>query len=282
MLQALSESGIRPDLLIGTSVGALNAAWFAGRPEASGLQELAGIWGAIRTRDIFPVSPATAIRGVFGRGNNLVDRGPLQALLSRHLAFQDLEDGALPIHVVATEILTGRGRLLSKGPAIPALLASCAVPGVYPPVRLDRRDYVDGGVSDNTPISHALDMGATILYVLPSGYACALRRPPRSVPAMALHALTLLLQRQRIAEVARLEDRAEIHVVPPLCPLGVSPADFSHSGELISRAARSTRRWLRCGLPARDQTRLLALHGFHGQAQAVAAESGPESDAPPA
>lgn len=99
----------------------------------------------------------------------------------------------------------------------------------------------------NTPIATTVELGASRVIVLPTGIACALAAPPRGVVAVALHALTLLIARQLVADVERLRDRAEIVVVPPLCPLDVSSYDFSRGGELIDRAAESTARWLDAG-----------------------------------
>lgn len=124
---------------------------------------------------------------------------------------------------------------------MPALLASCAIPAVYPPVRIGGVDLVDGGISSNAPVSHAVALGAETIFVLPSGYACALPRAPASAIGMALHALTILLHRQLIHDVELNQGRAEIRVVPPLCPLSVFPGDFSHAAELIERGRKAAR-----------------------------------------
>lgn len=262
MLQALAERKVRPDLLVGTSVGAINAAWVAGRPDPADLADLAGLWSSMRARQVFPVSPAGAVTGLLARRNHLVPGSGLEQLLRRHLTYDRLEDAATPVHVVATELLTGRERLLSGGPAVPALLASCAIPAIYPPVDIGGRLYIDGGVSANSPVSHAVDLGADTVYVLPTGYACALPRPPGGAIGMALHALTILLQRQLIADVERNAPRAQIHVMPPLCPLSVFPGDFRHSAELIERARETTR--LHLAHPRRDgSAAALAFHGRH-------------------
>jgi NTE family protein len=272
MLKALAEAGVRPDLLVGTSVGAVNAAWLAGHPEPERVDELVRLWRSIRTRDVFPVNPRTAMRGLLGRGNHLVEPDGLRELLRRHLGFERLERAATPVHVVATEVLTGQSRLLSRGPAVDAILASCAIPCVYPPVAIAGRQYVDGGVSDNAPVSHAVSLGARTVYVLSTGYACALSRPPSNLLAMALHALTLLLQGQLIADVERNGAAADIRVLPPLCPLGVSPADFGHTDELIARAEQATRSWLRAA-GARGGPELLAFHGRHRSTRTSSTES---------
>lgn len=244
MLRELVQSGVRPDLVVGSSVGALNAVHFAAVPTPEGVERLERIWRTVRRRDVFPVSPLGAmLRFLTGRGA-LVPQTALRRLLERHLPLGRLEDAALPRYVVATDLLDGSEVRLSAGPAVDALLASTAIPGIFAPVRHAGRYLVDGGVTNNTPIATAVALGASRVIVLPTGIACALDTPPRGMVAVALHALTLLIAQQLVSDVERLRDRAQILVVPPLCPLAVSSYDFSHGGELIDRAAAATARWL--------------------------------------
>jgi len=164
-----------------------------------------------------------------------------------HLPYRELEHAALPLHVVATDILGGALVKLSSGPAVDAVLASCAIPGAFPPVRVGEHHLVDGAVASNTPIRVALELGATRMIVLPSGYACALDAPPRGAVATVLHAITLMIAHQLVVDLERCGGQAEIVTVPPLCPLAVSPYDFSRADELIDRSAEQTRRWLQRG-----------------------------------
>lgn len=106
---------------------------------------------------------------------------------------------------------------------------------------------MDGGVTNHTPLATAVSLGASRIIVLPSGFACALDTAPRGMIAVALHALTLLIARQLVNDVERFQEQTEVVVIPPLCPLGVSSYDFSHSLELIERAAQSTTLWLESG-----------------------------------
>ena len=154
---------------------------------------------------------------------------------------------ALPRHIVATDMLSGDEIVLSSGPAVNAVLASAAIPGVFPPVRLDGVDLIDGGVANNTPISLAITLGATSIIVLPAGFACALHALTRSAIAQALHALTLVIARQLVRDLEFYSTRAQIYVVPPLCPLDVSPYDYTRCAQLIERAAQTTRAWLSDG-----------------------------------
>jgi NTE family protein len=170
--------------------------------------------------------------------------------------------------LVATDLLSGRGVLVSAGPVDVAVRASAAVPALYPPVRLEGRYLADGGIAHHSGISHAVELGATTIWVLPTGFSCALARPPRTAVGVALHALTLLIEQRLITEVATWSEAVTVKVLPPLCPLAVSAADFGHADELIRRARRSTTSWLQRGgheLP--DQERFLGLH-HHRQRRA--------------
>jgi NTE family protein len=243
MLRALFEHDVRPDFLIGTSVGAVNAAWVAARPEHDGMVDLADIWLGLRRHDVFPISPLTSAAGLLGRNNYFISNQSLRGILEKHVPFRRIEEASIPLHIVATELKSGRAVILTSGPVVPALLASCAIPGVFPPVTIGRREYVDGGVASHTPVTVAIDLGASEIYVLPVGYPW-LNREPTNALGMALNALARMVELKLGAEVAANRHVANIHVLPALDLADVSPADFSHTHELIDWGYRSTRRVL--------------------------------------
>ena len=243
MLRELVAHGIVPDLVVGSSVGAINGAYFAGLPSAQGVTRLEAIWRGLRRSEVFPVTWRSLI-GLLSRRDFVVDPAGLRSLLEMHLPYRKLEQAAVPLHVVATDLLGGGSVRLSSGPAVEAVLASCAIPAAFPPVRIGDRYLIDGAVASNTPLSVAVELGAKQVIVLPTGFACSLEAPPRGAIASALHAITLLIAHQLVTDLERLRGQAEIVTVPPLCPLSVSPYDFSHAGELIERAAEQTHRWL--------------------------------------
>ncbi len=259
MLQALYEHRIEPDLLVGTSVGALNAAFVATRPQSvQTAAALADAWRGVRRFDVFPPSPLTGLIGFLGRRNHLVSNAGLRRLVERHLRLERLEDADVALHVVAADLYTGEEVRLSSGPVVEAVLASSAIPGVFEPVAWEGTDLIDGGVANNTPISHALELGATEVYVLPTGSACALEEPPRGALAMSLHAMTLLVQRRLQADIATLSDDARLIVLPPPCPQAVQPIDFGHSQTLVDRARDDARAFLADRRPRRP-TRALPV-----------------------
>ena len=262
MLQALAARGVQPDLLVGTSAGALNAGYVAGHGlTESSLDDLAALWCGLRRRDVFPLQPARLAAAAVGRAPSLCSERPLRRLVDEQLTFERLEDAALPVHVVTTDVRNGEEVLLSEGDPVDAVLASAAIPAVFPSVRIGDRDLVDGGVADNAAVSQAVALGADVVYVLPTGYACALPTAPSTPLSSAMHALTLLIEQRLILEVAHFADRVDIRVLPPLCPLSVSSIDFGQAPLLIERARDATGRWLDQGGPALSHPeRFLSLH----------------------
>lgn len=259
MLAALAESGVVPDLLVGTSVGAVNAAYAARRSWPAAIDGLDEIWTGLRRADVFPLSLTGALGAARGRRNHTVTAARLEALLRRHLDYERIEDAAVRLAVVATEVVTGREVVLARGPVVPSVLASSALPGIFPPVLVDGHELIDGGLVNHTPLSVAAGLGADRIYVLPTGYACDLGTAPQSALGMVMHAFSLAIHQRLAADVAALQGSLELHVAPPLCPLQVPPSDFSQAASLIERARTSTASWL-ARPPRADQTAQLRLH----------------------
>jgi len=247
MLHALLEADLLPDLVVGASVGAINAVHFAAQPDAEGVARLRRIWRGVGRRDVFPLSPARSLRALLAGGEALVSPKGLRRLLERQLPCDRLEATVLPVHVVATKLVSGAETVLSRGPAVEAVLASAAIPAVFPPVSIGGVRLIDGGIASNTPLGAAVGLGAQRVIVLPTGFACHADPAPRSAVGIALHALNLLIARQLVSDLGRLRAKVALHVIPPLCPLARSAYDFSGTQELIERAAESTRHWLEDG-----------------------------------
>lgn len=239
MLRALYERGVVPDVIVGTSVGAVNGAFIASRPPTiATADELAAIWRGVRRQDVFPFNPATALIGITGRRNYLIPDGPLRSLIATQLEFDRLEHAPIPLHVVAVDLFTGRERRLASGPALEAVLASTAIPGVFPPVEWEDTELIDGGVANNTPISHALELGCDQIYVFPTGVACALPEQPHGALGMAIHAMSQLVHLRLNSDIAALAGDPRLVVLPPPCPITIQPTDFSRADQLIADAYR--------------------------------------------
>lgn len=281
MMTSLHQHGIDPDLLIGTSVGAVNAAYLAGPgTTAHRLAELAALWARMRRRDVFVPDPRRWARAALGGSPSMFSSDPLHRLLEANLGYDTFEDARLGLAVTATDIVTGDPLLLSSGSVVDAVAASAAVPGLLPPVTRGGRALVDGGVGHAGALAYAAAQGVDDIYLLPAGYPCA-GAPPSSALGVGLTALNLLLHRQLIEEVHGYTGRARLHIAPPLCPLAVSAADFSHADSLMRRARASTRRWLDQADPptvAGDRTThdddVLAFHGPHGHLAAPGTDQG--------
>jgi NTE family protein len=245
MLKALTAKGIVPDLVVGASVGAINAAYFATAPSSDGLARLERVWLGLQSTDVFPLSPVNSLLAILGRRDFLISPARLRALIESELPFERIEHAKIPCYVVATDVLEGTEVCLSTGPLAPALLASAAIPAVFPSVSIDGRHLIDGGVANNTPISSAVKLGASRIIVLATGLSCALEQPPRGAVALALHAVNLMVMRQLVSDIEFFSRRAELIVLPPLCPVTVSSYDFSQTADLVHRAEAKTRLWLR-------------------------------------
>jgi NTE family protein len=242
MLRELMRYGLDADFVVGSSVGALNAAYFAAAPNAAGVEKLACVWCSLRRHDVFPVTLRSLLRFVGGQ-DHLIDPSNLRLLIKRHVPFLNLEDASIPVHVIATN-LGGAAVCLSSGPAIERILASAAIPAAFPPVRIDNQYLFDGAIGSNTAILTAAKLGATRIIVLPTGFSCDLHEPPKGAIARVLHAITLLIANQIVRDLKELAGKVDISIVPSLCPLDVSPYDFSSAAQLIERAADNTRTWI--------------------------------------
>jgi NTE family protein len=245
MLRELMRAGVSADLVVGSSVGAMNAAYFAGAPHAAGVDKLEKVWRALRRHDVFPVT-LRSVLGFMAGADNLIDPSNLRKLIDHNIPFKSLEDASVPVHVVATN-LGGATVCLSSGPAVEALLASAAIPAAFPSVHIGEHYLIDGAVGGNTPILTAAELGATRIIVLPTGFACAVHEPPKGAIARALHAITLLIAHQMVRDLKQLGGKVDVFTVPNLCPLDVSPYDFSRADQLIERAAEHTLKWLEGG-----------------------------------
>lgn len=243
MLAELAANGVRPDFIVGVSAGALNGAFLAHDPSPATVGRMVELWGRVRTRDVLGLSFGTLL-GFLGLRDHLAHADGLRSLLERELPYRRFDATGVPFHVVAADQQSGEEVLISSGEVIEAVMASTAIPGVFPPVRVGGRLLVDGVVATGTPIATAVRLGATRLVVLPCGFTCVGTAVPRHPIGRAMHAITLLGARQLRQDFTHYAERAELRLVPPLCPLAQSSYDYSNGAALAAAARESTRQWL--------------------------------------
>jgi NTE family protein len=266
---------------VGTSAGALNATYVAGHGTSlNALEGLAARWIATRRSAVFPIDPVRHVMALSGARPSLFADHGLRRLVAQQLVFARLEDASIEVHIIATDLASGREAVLSHGDALSAVLASTAIPGVLPAVDRDGLTLIDGALANNAAESVAVGLGAERVFVLPTGYACALARPPSGALGVALQSLTFLIQQRLITDVAYYAERVDLNVLPALCPLTVPPTNFGQAGKLIDRAYLASSRWIDEGgldLPRAEQ--YLSLHR-HSRGSVSAPDGGPDTAGP--
>lgn len=243
MLRALVENGIKPDLILGCSVGAVNGAAFAGEPNLRGIQRLEHIWGRLEDGETDLMENARLVPLIVElgrRGEAISTQDNLRTLLTEELSATNFADLKVPFGCVATDMETAREYWFTQGEVIPAVLASACLPGVYPPIELEGRRLYDGGVSRELPVGKAAEMGATRIYILHVGHLegrdAELKRP-----------FDALVHAYWASRIARIEDDVadlDKHVKAFRLPAGEVPRirfdDFSRSREMAESAYEAT------------------------------------------
>ncbi|MHB8438852.1 MAG: patatin-like phospholipase family protein [Acidimicrobiales bacterium] len=169
MLQALAARGIVPDAIYGASVGAINAAGYAGDATVEGVDHMADQWRVLTGDDVFPQGRFPTPWRFFQQRESVFPNDGVRKIIRDGMRFEHLEDSPIPLEVVATSLTDGRTRWFDRGPAEPRILASAALPAFFPPVTIDGESFIDGGVVDNVPIGRAIEQGATRVFVLLCG-----------------------------------------------------------------------------------------------------------------
>lgn len=245
-LKALFEQGITPDMAVGTSVGGLNATFMAFDPTPSGVEGLERIWRSLDDAELFPGGRFRASWARFlARGNRVFDNRGLKRLIETRLGDPTFEDAQIPLGVIATDLETGAERCFTSGPVTPPLLASCAMPGVYPPVEIEGRMYTDGGVANNVPISPAVTLGAKTIYVMDSTSHSHQMRPLNRPIDYLLHAFTLARSQRLELEQRMYGDKVRVVMLPgPPLDFFVPFASFAFTDRLMDMGYETTQRFL--------------------------------------
>ena len=245
MLQAVLERGIVPDELVGCSAGAMNAALIAADPTADGLERLRELWLTGQEDIVAPFSRFDGVRLLTHRGVSLQSNAGLRRLLETTLPHRRFEDFPVPFHVVATSLTTNSERWFSKGDVVDPILASAALPAIFPPVVIDDDVLVDGGVLNNVPVSKAYELQPDRIFVFHVGNFERARPAPKKPMDVLLHAFSISRSYRFETETRQPPSPGvEVVVLPSVDPGKLRYNDFSHSGELIERARGTTSSFL--------------------------------------
>lgn len=252
MLRALVERDIRPDLVIGCSVGAINGAGLAEDPTLVGVGRLERLWRELDGKDLMPSGFLPRAVGLARKGEAIHDNEGLRRALEDQLAARTFEDLAVPFQCVATDVLGVREVWFGSGPLVEPILASAALPAVYPAVEIDGVRYLDGAIVDDVPMGRAVELGARTVYVLQVGAFSRPRPEPRRPLDVAIQAYWIARHHRFKRELAAVPPAVTVH----LLPTGQTPSmrynDFTRSAELIGLAYAASSDYLD-GRPARPE-----------------------------
>jgi NTE family protein len=234
MLAELVDRGIRADRVYGASVGAVNGAAYAGDPTPSGMEHLQRIWRGLSGDTVFPRGRADGPWTFFQQRQAVHANTGLRRILEEGLRFERLEEAVVPLEVVATSLHDGLERWLAEGPAVEAVLASAAIPAMFPPVRIGGELLIDGGVVNHVPISRAIDAGATRLYVLLCGPLHYRPRPAKRPIEAVLTGFFVAVHARFARELAMLPPGVDVTVFSGGGDPSADYRDFSATSELIA------------------------------------------------
>lgn len=238
MLRALTKHSITPDGITGTSVGALNGAMLAGFED--GLERLETAWVGIKQDDIFPDNLLEMIWRLGRSRTHAVENAPLRSMIEKTIAHERFEQLPIPLRVVTLDLLTGTEVVFKAGPLTPALLATAAIPGVFPAVNIDGQELVDGGIVSNVPVKQALAAGAASLVVLdttvPADPDHLSKGRGARVRDVLARVTEIQFRAQLLASLPSVAAEVPVLYLPPPTPRTVSPVDFTQSDALIEDA----------------------------------------------
>ncbi len=214
MLRALVEREIFPDRLLGTSIGAVNGACFANQPTLAGVYKLDDFWALMQKNKVMKSGVTDAVRRFTRQPNALFDAAPFEAFVAEHLPAHTFDELEVPFSCVAACIETSSERWFTDGSLTPALMASSALPGVFPPYEIDELHYYDGGLVNSIPLNRAIEQGATRVFVLQVGRIEDSLSPPRNLLDTALVALEISRRNSFATALDNLPEDIEVHILP--------------------------------------------------------------------
>jgi NTE family protein len=243
MLRAVMERGVVPDLLLGSSVGALNAAAIAATPTVDGVRALEQVWRTVDGDDLMP-SHLSGLWQLARKARSIHHNDGLRRLVARAMPFEHFEDALVPFQVVATSLRSGRERWFAEGRILEPILASAALPGIFPPIEIDGELFIDGGVVDNVPMMRAASLGSTRVYVFHVGNFDKPRPDPRRPIDVLLQAFSIARNHRFLTEVQHPPAGVELICLPGVEPGGIRRNDFGRTAQLIDRAYAASAAYL--------------------------------------
>jgi len=227
MLRALLEGGIRPDLVVGTSVGAINGAAVAADPSVSAIDALADVWQRLADSDVYRGGALRRARHLARTRTHVHPNEPLRELLTGQLGDRRIEDLAVPFQCVAASIERAAEHWFADGPVVDAVLASSAVPGVLPPVRIGDEHFLDGGLVNSIPVGRAVALGARRVFVLQVGRIDRPLTTPTKPWQVASVAFEIARRHRFARELSEVPADVEVHLLPTGADEAPRPADLS-------------------------------------------------------
>ena len=238
MLRALDEAGIRPDVVLGTSVGAFNGSVVADDPGPGAVERLSGLWTGLEDADLFKSGLGQRLRNLAFLRPAIHGSDELRGMLEDiHGAGKRIQDLAVPFQCVASSIENAAEHWFTEGPLVAALLASSAIPVLMAPVEIDGEHFYDGGLVNSIPIDRALELGASTVFVLQVGRVEAPLRPPRRLHEAALLSFEIARRHRFRTGIRRLPSDVQLHVLP-----SGNPISFDDRRQMRWRDAAGTTR----------------------------------------
>jgi NTE family protein len=239
MLRALLERGIKPDLIVGTSIGSWNGLWLAAHPELEWLDMLEEVWHSITLLELFGDNVISFVAHRASKRPYLVSGDGMERIYRRAVALGGIQDVtfeelSIPFKVTASNILRGTSETFDSGPVMPAVLASSSIPGLFPPRMIDGQQYVDGGLLDNGGVGVAVEAGAKRIYVLNVMSAEELTQPVTTLTDLMVRSFHLISSSHVNKAVRRYADQVEFIVLEDHASARANSLDFRHSRTLIA------------------------------------------------
>jgi len=237
LLRELMERGFRPARAVGTSVGALNAAFLAFYPDLGGANRLVEIWRGLEKERYLTINPVRVAYRLASRQLHLFHNDFLQRLIAEHTVEDDFAATHIPLYVTATNFYTGRKHVFSTGQVSQAVLASTAIPGVFGPIEVDGERYLDGGVVANLDLETAVALGAKEILAIDLSHCFELPEA-RNVTGVITRTVDIVMRERVERDMAQLSRRARITLVQPKVEEGGNVGDLRHVARLIDKGAQ--------------------------------------------